>query len=35
MKDGLSFYFAVDMLMNGSIDMYQMYCDSVEVTITP
>ncbi len=30
-----TFYFGVDMLMNGIIDMSQMYYDSVEVTITP
>jgi hypothetical protein len=29
------FYFGVDRVMNGSIDMRQMYYDSVEVTITP
>ncbi len=28
-------YFGVDMDMNGSIDMYQIYYDSVVVTITP
>jgi hypothetical protein len=29
------FYFGVDRVMNGSIDMGQMYYDSVEVTVTP
>ena len=28
------FYFAVDMIMNGSIDMDEIYYDSVNVTIT-
>jgi subtilisin family serine protease len=30
-----TFYFGVDMNMNGSIDMGQMYYDSVAVTVTP
>ncbi len=29
------FYFAVDMVMNGTIDMGQIYYDSVDVTVTP
>jgi hypothetical protein len=30
-----TFYFGVDMIMNGSLDMDQAFYDSVEVTITP
>jgi len=30
-----TFYFAVDMNVNGSIDMGAIYYDSVEITITP
>ena len=30
-----TFYFAVDMAMNGSIDAGQAYCDKVKVTINP
>ena len=30
-----TFYFGVDMVMDGSIDMWQIYYDSVDVTITP
>ncbi len=30
-----TFYFGVDMLMNGAIDMGNMYSDSIEVEITP
>jgi hypothetical protein len=30
-----TFYFGVDMIMNGSLDMGDIYYDSVEVTITP
>jgi hypothetical protein len=29
------FYFGVDAIMNGSIDVEQLYYDSVDVTITP
>jgi len=29
-----TFYFGVDMLMNGSLDMDQMYYDGVVVTVT-
>ena len=30
-----TFYFAVDMVMNGLLDMDQIYYDSVQVTIEP
>lgn len=30
-----TFYFGVDMNMNGSIDMGQLYYDSVDITVTP
>jgi hypothetical protein len=30
-----TFYFAVDMIMNGSIDLDQIYYDGVGVTVTP
>lgn len=30
-----TFYFGVDMNMNGSLDLDQMSYDDVEVTITP
>lgn len=30
-----TFYFAVDMIMNGYVDLYNMYYDSVDVTVTP
>jgi len=30
-----TFYFGVDMIMNGSLDFNELYHDSVVVTITP
>ncbi|MCP4262624.1 MAG: hypothetical protein GY774_34740 [Planctomycetes bacterium] len=30
-----TFYFGVDLIMNGSLDMGQIYYDSVEVEVTP